>query len=227
MGVEMTTNPFLLIGKSTPLFLKGAAVTIELFLLAALLSVALGVCLGILSSEQFKVPYASKIINGLTFVSRAVPFFVQLLIVYFVVPDLFGFSLNPFAASIIALGLCSSGYVAQFIRGAINSLPLSQWESAFTLGYTKKQSLFFIILPQSFRLALPSLNNEFESLLKSTAIASSIGMLELTRIGMNVVSREMEPVPIYLAIAFLYGCLSLLLNFFTKRLEKRFTYAKY
>lgn len=223
----MTASPFILVWKSLPLFLQGLGVTLQLFLLASLLSLVLGVCLGILSCEKLKMPFLSKLINGLTFVSRAVPFFVQLLIIYFVIPDLFGFSLNPFAASIVALGICSSGYIAQFIRGAINALPLSLWESAFTLGYSKRQTLFAIILPQTFRLALPALNNEFESLLKSTAIASSIGMLELTRIGMNVVSREMEPVPIYLAIAFLYGCLSALLSWASKRLEKRFFYVKY
>ncbi|MCB1072877.1 MAG: amino acid ABC transporter permease [Chlamydiia bacterium] len=221
------TNSFSLIVKSFPLFLKGMTVTLELFILASVLSIIVGILLGILSCERLKIPIITKLINGWTFISRAVPFYVQLLIIYFVIPDLFGFSLCPFAASITALGICSSGYVAQFIRGAINTLPSSHWETASVLGYSKWQILFEIILPQSLRLALPSLNNEFESLLKSTAIASSIGMLELTRVGMNIVSREMEPVPIYLAIAVLYGSLSAILNVWTKRLEKRFSYVKY
>lgn len=223
----MISQSLAIIWKSMPLFLQGIVVTIQLFLLASLLSLVLGTVLGILSSEKLKIPIVSKCINLWAFSTRAVPFFVQLLIVYFVLPDLLGFSLNPFIASIFALGMCSSGYVAQFIRGSINAIDSSHWESAMTLGYSKMKTLFAIILPQAFRLSLPALNNECESLLKSTAIASSIGMLELTRIGMNVVSREMEPVPIYLAIAILYGCLSALLNWSIKKIEKRFFYVNY
>jgi len=221
------TNSLLLIWESLPLFLKGTFVTVQLFFSASFISLILGTCLGILLSDKCKVPYLSKFTAGWAFIAKAVPFFVQLLIVYFVLPDLFGFSLSPLIASIIALGACSSGYVAQFIQGAINAIPHSQWEAAFTLGYSKKRTVLAIIFPQSLRIALPSLNNELESLLKSTAVASSIGMLELTRIGMNVVSREMEPVPIYLAIAFFYLCLSLLLNFANKLIEKKVSYVKY
>jgi His/Glu/Gln/Arg/opine family amino acid ABC transporter permease subunit len=223
----MTTEPLFLIWKSLPLLLQGMIVTIQLFLSASTFSILLGICFGIVTCKKLRIPHLFKVINGVTFTLRAVPFFVQLLIIYFVVPEIFGFNLNPFPASVIALSLCSSGYVAQFIRGGIDEIPSSSWETASTLGYSKKQALFMIVFPQAFRAALPALNNELESLLKSTAIASSIGMLELTRIGMNVVSREMEPVPIYLAIALLYGALSLILNWTTKRLERKFFYVKY
>lgn len=223
----MKTESLTLIWKSLPLFFQGIVVTVELFFLASILSIALGTCFGMLTSNRLRLPLLSKAISGITFVFRAVPFFVQLLIVYFVVPEVLGINLNPFPASVIALGVCSSGYVAQFIRGGIDEIPLSQWETASTLGYSKKQTLFAVVFPQAMRAALPALNNELESLLKSTAIASSIGMLELTRMGMNIVSREMEPVAIYLAIAFFYGCLSFALSWITKKTERKFFYVKY
>ncbi len=223
----MTPDPFALIWRSLPLFFQGVVVTIQLFILASLLSMLLGIAFGMLTCKKLHCPFLSRLIQGMTFALRAVPFFVQLLIVYFVVPELCRFHLNPFSASVLALSLCSSGYVAQFIRGALDAIPVSHWETASTLGYGKRQTLFNIAFPQAFRSALPALNNEFESLLKSTAIASSIGMLELTRVGMNVVSRELEPVPIYLALAFFYGCLSLALTWVTKRMEKRFRYVNY
>jgi octopine/nopaline transport system permease protein len=73
-----------------------------------------------------------------------------------------------------------------------------------------------------FRNVLPAFNNELESMLKSTAILSSIGMLELTRIGMNIVSRELkQPLAIYLIVALFYVAMSLALNFAAKHLEKR------
>ncbi|KAN0027348.1 hypothetical protein ACTFIV_006924 [Dictyostelium citrinum] len=80
----------------------------------------------------------------------------------------FGISLILGTSSIISLGLCSAGYMTQIVKSGLDAISLSQWESAFTLGYTSFQSL-------------------------RTAIISSIGVLELTRMGMNIVSREMEP----------------------------------
>lgn len=224
MAAQLTHYVDLLL-RSTPLLLKGMLTTLHVLLFSSLLSFGWGILLGILSCNRLKIPLLSTLIEGITFTSRAIPFFVQLLIVYFVLPDLLGFNLEPFGASIVALGICSSGYVAQLCRGALNAIPNAQWEAALSLGYTTPEALVHIILPQMFRIVLPSFNNELDSLLKSTAIISSIGMLELTRMGMNIVSREMEPVPIYLGIAFLYLCMSAILNFLTKKLEKKVAYA--
>ncbi len=212
--------------RSLPLLLKGLEMTLHVLFFAASLSFTLGLLFGIFSSRRLKVPVITPLIEGMTFVLRAVPFYVQLMIVYFVLPDLLGFNLDPFPASVLALGLCSSGYVAQIVRAGINSIPVSQWEAAFALGYSMPQSLRSIILPQMVRNVLPAFNNEFDSLLKSTSIVSSIGLLELTRAGMNLVSREMEPVPIYLMVALFYLCLSAIVNMTTRTLERKITYVK-
>jgi His/Glu/Gln/Arg/opine family amino acid ABC transporter permease subunit len=210
-----------LITQSLPLLFKGALTTLQVFLFAASMSFTLGSLMGILSCSRLKIPF----IEGITFALRAVPFYIQLLIVYFVLPDLLGFNLQPFPASVLALGLCSSGYVAQIVRGGINSIPAVQWEAATTLGYTTFQSLRLVILPQVMRHVMPMFNNELDAMLKSTSVVSTIGMLELTRMGMNIVSREMEPVPIYLTVALFYICMSALLNLTTKTLEKKLCYS--
>ncbi len=223
----MKTSALDLIYQAMPLFLKGTLMTVQVFLLASTLSILYGFLLGVLSSKRLKLPLLAKVIEAATFVTRAIPFYVQLLLVYFVIPDLLNINIQAFTASVLALGVCSSGYIAQFVRGAIDSVPLIHWEAAYTLGYSKSKTLLRIVLPQTFRLALPALNNELDSLLKSTSIISSIGMLELTRMGMNIVSREMDPVPVYLTIAFFYLCISALLNRFAKLLERKFSYAGY
>ncbi|MES2344892.1 MAG: amino acid ABC transporter permease [Chlamydiota bacterium] len=210
-----------LLSRSLPLLLKGVVMTVQVLICSASLSLSLGLLFGIASCNKLKVPILSQAIELLTFVLRAIPFFVQLLLIYFVVPDLLGFDLDPFPASVIALGLCSSGYVAQIVRGGINALPPAQWENAFALGFNTSKSLKYIILPQMGRNILPMLNNELDSLLKSTSIASSIGMLELTRMGMNIVSREMQPIAIYLTVACFYICMSAFLNLITLRFERR------
>lgn len=215
-----------IIERSLPLLLQGTIMTVQIFICSSALALSLGALFGIATCSRLKIPFLSKGIELITFVLRAIPFFVQLLLIYFVVPDLLGFNLEPFPASCVALGLCSSGYVAQMVRGGLNAIPNSQWEGAFALGLNTTQSLRHIILPQTGRNILPMLNNELDSLLKSTATVSSIGMLELTRMGMNIVSREMEPVPIYLTVAVFYICMSLLLNILTRTLEKRLIYVK-
>ncbi|MBS0647704.1 MAG: amino acid ABC transporter permease [Verrucomicrobia bacterium] len=215
-------NTLELLSRSYPLLIQGTLMTIQVLLGAASISFSLGLVMGILSCNRLKIPVISLLVEGIAFVYRAIPFYVQLLIVYFVLPDLWGFNLEPFSASVIALGMCSAGYVAQIVRGGMNAIPDAQWEAASTLGYDIPRSLRYIVLPQMFRNVLPAFNNELDALLKSTAMASSIGMLELTRMGMNLVSREMEPVPIYLTVAFFYLCMSALLNFFTRNLEKRY-----
>ncbi len=221
-----TTNYISLLERSLPLLLKGVVMTVQILISSASLSLLLGLLFGIASCNRLRIPLLSQAIEFLTFVLRAIPFFVQLLLVYFVLPDLLGFNLEPFPASVIALGLCSSGYVAQMVRGGLNGIPPAQWESAFALGLNIPQSLQHIILPQMGRTILPLLNNELDSLLKSTSIVSSIGMLELTRMGMNIVSREMQPVAIYLTVAFFYICMSALLNLVARMLERRLTYVK-
>lgn len=202
----------------------GAGMTLKVLIVSSAISFSLGLLFGVICCHEIRIPYLSPLIQIMTFVLRAVPFYVQLLITYFVFPDLIGVNLDVFPASVLALGICSSGYVCQIIRAGINSIPQVQWEAAYVVGYNKINTLLFIIFPQMFRNILPALNNELEAILKSTSILASIGMLELTRIGMNIVSRELkQPLTIYLIVAMFYVLFSLTLNFIAKALEKRMT----
>ena len=209
-----------------PLLLKGLELTLAILAASGVISFLLGTIFGILLSDRLKIAGLSKCIEAIAFIYRAVPFYVQLLIVYFVLPDLLGCNLGPFAASIIALGGCSAGYIGQAVRSGINAVPDLQWESGFVLGLPRIKTLRYIILPQALRLILPNLCNEFDAMLKSTSIASSIGLLELTRASMNLVSREMEPVPIYLMTAFFYLVISLGINTLMRLLERRLSCCK-
>lgn len=191
--------------------------SILILLLASLLSFTLGLIFGVFSCNRLRIPVVSMLVEAITFIYRAVPFYVQLLLIYFCLP----WNLSPLEASVLSLGMCSSGYVAHIVRLGINAIPLTQWESAFSLGYGKWKSLQSIIFPQMFRNVLPAFTNELDSLLKSSAIASSIGLLEITRAGMNLVSRELEPVPIYLLVALWYLCLSAVFNSLMRTLERR------
>lgn len=221
----MDSSNLNLIYDSLPLLTQGAWMTLQVLFAASCISLGLGILAGIFTCNRLRSKMIAPFIEVITFILRAVPFYVQLLIVYFVLPDLLKINMEAFTASIITLGVCSAAYITQIVRCGINSIPIEQWESAATLGYSTQACVRYIIFPQMLRNVLPAITNELESLLKSTAILSSIGLLELTRMGMNIVSREMEPLAIYLTIAVFYVIISAGINRISKHIEQRFCYA--
>lgn len=210
------------IRQSAPLLMQGALTTITLWLLAVALSLSIGTVWGIVRCRRGRIALLSPLLDGITFVLRGIPFYVQLLISYFLLPDLLNINLPSFAAASLALGLCSAAYLSQIVRGGIDAVSIGQWEAAQVLGYSKLQTLRFIILPQAFRNILPALGGELDQLLKTTAVVSAIGVLDLTRAGMNIIAREMNPITIYTIIALCYLLMSSFLNGVTVLLERKF-----
>ncbi len=196
------------INRYVPLFASGLFMTLFIWMCAALISCGIGLLLGIASSNRMRFIWISRCIYGYVFILRAIPAYVQVLIVYFVLPEILSINLSAPLAAIIALGFCSSAYTAEIIRSGINAIPAGQWEAAQVTGFNRLQTLQFIVLPQVMTIIVPMLANELESLLKSTAIVSTIGVVELTRTGSNIIARYFNPIPIYLAVACLYVLLS-------------------
>lgn len=205
-----------------PLLMQGMWATIKVWIATALISMVVGLAFGIVRSRRVRIPLLSWALDGITFVLRGVPFYVQLLIVYFVLPDLMKINLSPMFAGIISLGLCSAAYTSQMVRGGINAIADEQWEAAFVLGLPKIETLSSIILPQALRNILPMICSELDMLLKSTSIISAIGVLELTRVGMNIIASEMQVVSVYLVIALMYLAISSVLNLGINMLERRY-----
>jgi His/Glu/Gln/Arg/opine family amino acid ABC transporter permease subunit len=216
----MSTTTILL--NSSYLLLQGTLTTLGIWITAACVALGIGFIWGALRAERLRVPYISMIVDGITFLLRGIPFYVQLLIAYFVLPELSGIELSASVTAALTLGLCSAAYVSQILCGGINAIAVGQWEAAYVLGYTKAQTLRFIVVPQTLRYVISALGGEFDQLLKSTALASSFGVLEVTRAGMNIISREMCPMTIYLALAAIYLALSSLLNALTYKLGRVF-----
>ena len=148
----------------------------------------------------------------------------QILIAYFVIPASLGIQVSGMQAALGALIFCSSGYVTQIVRAGINNINIGQWEACLVLGYNTKQTLKRVILPQVFNNILPSLFGELEQLLKSTALLATIGITELTRTGMNIISRELNPIPVYLLIALIYLSFSAFLQLIAWHIENRGRY---
>jgi ABC-type amino acid transport system permease subunit len=143
------------------------------------------------------------------------------LIVYYALPELIGISFSPFIAGILALGLNSTAYISEIVRGGINAIPEGQWEAAYVVGLNPWQTLRGIILPQMIRMTLPSLTNELTALIKETSILMMIGVAELTKISKDIVSRELDPMTIYLTAAVLYLAMTSGVTLFAQFTQKR------
>ena len=206
---------------SQPLLLQGVFMTLRLWCVALVIALIVGCLWGVLRSRKLRITGISLILDAVTFILRGIPFYVQLLIAYFVIPGLLGIDISAFFAATISLGICSAAYISQMVRGGINAVADGQWLAAQALGYSSPQMLRFIILPQVTRIILPALTGECDQLLKSTSIISAIGVLEITRAGMNIIARQMNPLSIYTAVALLYLILSSLLNIASYFLERR------
>ncbi len=219
----MLSNSITMIIEAAPLLLQGSLMTLQLWLCATLISLSIGIFLGVVRSEQIRVPVLSCILDVVTFMFRGIPFYVQLLIAYFVLPELMGIDLSAPAAGVITLGLCSAAYLSQIIRGSINAIPRGQWEATQVLGYTTPAALKYVILPQIVRSVVPGCAGELDQLLKSTSVISAIGVLELTGAAKNIIAREMNPLTMYVTIAVVYLLFSSILNGVSAALERRVT----
>jgi len=215
---------FNVIFEFAPLLLQGVLMTAFLWLGTSILSLAVGTIFGIFRCRKIRVNYFTPLLDIITWILRGVPFYVQLLIVYFVLPNLVGLNLSPSVAGIISLGLCSAAYVSQMIRGSINAISDEQWEAAWVLGLNKFQNLRYVILPQAMRTIIPMLCSEFDMVLKSTSVISTIGVLELTGAGRNILAMDMQVVPVYATVALLYLFFSSLLNIVFEYVERRLRY---
>lgn len=187
-----------------PLLLQGASITLVAWCIAGLASIAIGTVIGIIGCRRLASSKLTTIVRVYTFIAKGIPAYVQILIAYFVIPNLLGINIPGFLAATIALIFCSSGYVTEIVRSGINAIPRGQWDACIVLGYPPLSILWRVILPQAMRLIVSPLINELEQLLKSTSLLATIGVTELTRAGINIISRELNPLPVYLTIAIIY-----------------------
>jgi polar amino acid transport system permease protein len=204
--------------KSMPMLLKGALFTIQLSLLGILIGVVIGISLAFFRLSNRKIlDLPTRIF--INFI-RGVPFFIQILIIYYSFAGL-GFKIPAFIGGVIAMALNTAAFQAETWRAGIQSIHRGQTEAAHALGLTSIQTFRRITLPQVTMKVLPSITNEFIILLKNSSLVSVIGVVELTRTGQQIVSTSYRPAEIYITVAIMYLVMNLLIAQFAKYFEKR------
>ena len=191
--------------------LRGSTTSIEVFFLTLIfaLPLALPFCAGRMAKN--------RILSGATkaflLVIRGTPLMLQLLVVYFG-PSLLCLWFNNnfgtdfrvawprFLAALVALIVNYAAYFAEIYRGGIESIPIGQYEAAKVLGYTKRQTFLYIILPQVVKRIMPAMGNEAITLVKDTALVQVIGVSELLRVAQETQSRLFSFMPLFVAGVF-------------------------
>jgi len=213
------TLDFSLMTKSIPLLIQGAWLTVQITSISVLLGTLLGFIIGIMRVSHSRL-LSTPAIAYVEFI-RGTPLLVQIFLIHFATPQLLGFPLEAYYSAIIAMSINSSAYVAEIVRGGIQSIEKGQMEAARSLGMTYGQSMWYIVLPQAFRRILPALGNEFIALLKDSSLVSVITLEELTRKGQLIIGRTYKPFEIWIVVAILYLIMTLTMSQLVAYLERR------
>lgn len=154
---------------------------------------------------------------------RGTPLIMQIYLFFYIVGTAWGVE-NRFAAGVIILSTFEGAYISEIIRGSLLSLEESQLEAARAVGFTKRQTLRYVVLPQLITRTLPALTGQFASIIKDSSLLSMIAVIELTQTIREITAVNFRMFECYLLLGLMYLCLTLPISFVSKRLERRFQY---
>jgi polar amino acid transport system permease protein len=198
-------------------FLLGLWVTIKISFISMIIAFIIGLVIAIIRLSG--IPALDYIGSVYVTIIRGTPLLVQLFIFYFIIATIF--NLPRFWAGVMSLSIFYGAYIAEILRGAIQSVDKGQHEAAKSLGFNAWQRMTYIILPQALRKALPALVGELISLIKDSSLVSIISITDLTKVGREIVANTFSPFETWLTVAALYLMLTSILSFIGHKLEKR------
>jgi len=196
---------------------NGLIVTLEISALAAILSLLDGMLMAFmkLSKYQFLKDIATVYIT----IIRGTPLLVQIFIFYFIVATIF--DISRFYAGVVSLGIFYGAYLAEVLRGAIQSIDRGQYEAAKSLGMNSWVTMRYIIMPQALKRALPALVGEVIALVKDSSLVSVISITDLTKVGREIVANTFSPFETWIIVATIYFAITFSLSILGHKIEKR------
>jgi polar amino acid transport system permease protein len=200
--------------------LEGLAVTVQVTLLALAWGTVAAMLLGVASLSAF--PWLRAAVRVWVEVFRGVSAIILLFWVFFSLP-LLGISLTPMTAGVLALGLNTSAYGAEIVRGAVQAVPKGQTEASIAVNLSARQRLWSIVLPQAMVIMLPPYGNLSIEMLKASALVSLLGLNDIMLQGRDLRRQPgSDSVEIFVAVLILYFALSLCITVVFRLLERRF-----
>ena len=212
--------------KYLPQLAQGAILTLELVAIAVLAGLIVALPLGIARASRHW--YVRALPYCYIFFFRGTPLLVQLFLVYYGLAQfdavresaLWPYLRDPFWCATVTMTLHTAAYIAEILRGAIQAIPPGEIEAARALGMSRGKALFYIMLPRAARIGLPAYSNEVILMLKASALASTVTLLELTGMARTIIARTYLPVEIFFAAGVFYLVISFLLVQGFKLLER-------
>ena len=204
--------------------LGGMVTSIEIFLLTLLFALPLGLLIA--AGRMSSITPIRWLMKVYISIMRGTPLMLQLIVVFFAPYYIFGVNLSAdyrFTAVIIAFTINYAAYFAEIYRGGIEAIPKGQYEAAQVLGYGKLETFFIIILPQVFKIILPSVTNEVITLVKDTSLSFVIAIPEMFTVAKQIAAADASIAALLVAGIFYY-VFNVLVAFVMEHLENRLSY---
>ena len=202
--------------------LEGLKVTLEIFAMTLVLSIPLGILVGLMRTSKSII--LSKLSGAYVLIMRGTPLLLQIIVIFFGLP-LVGITFERFPSAIIAFTLNYGAYFGEIFRAGIQAIDEGQIEAAEVLGITPKDTFFRIILPQAFKTVLPPVANEITTLVKDTSLVYIVGMDELLKVGKIASNRDVSLVPL-LVVGAIYLIVIGILSKVLRKVEEKYDYYK-
>lgn len=202
--------------------LEGIKNTVIMALFATIIGIILGILIAVIQDAHEKnknLPVLNFLSKTYVSIIRGTPVLLQLMIIYYVIFK--SVEVNGVLVGIIAFGLNSAAYVSEIIKSGINSINKGQMEASRSLGFSYKESMFYVIMPQAIKNILPALGNEFITLLKETSVAGYIGIMDLTKAADIIASRTYDYLFPLILIAIIYLIMTLGLSRLVNLMERK------
>lgn len=215
---------------ATPLMLNGLKVTILISLLAIAIGMVIGCLTCLFGRSQNRLLRALAAIY--VWCIRGTPMIVQGFLMFFAFPQVIQkfisptFTITPFVAGLLTLSINAGAYMSEIFRGGIEAVSNGQVEAARSLGMSKGKAMLKVVLPQAFKICIPSLVNQFIITVKDSSILSAIGLAEIVNQTKVYVGATYDFFPAYITVAGYYLVIISILMVISKFVEKKFSYDK-
>lgn len=197
--------------------IKGAPVTFQATIFAIIGAIVIGTITGLGSVSK---KHWVNIISGIYVETiRGIPLLVQLIFIYYAMGRFF--KIEGMLAAVTALAICFGAYMGEIVRAGIQAIPKGQMEAAIALGLSRTQAFRYVILPQTVKVILPAIGNEFISMLKDSSLVSTIALSDILRKGREYISRTFLSLETMLVVALIYLVITLMLSRLVGIMEER------
>ena len=197
--------------------IKGAPVTFQATILAILGAIIIGTLTGLGSVSKRR--WVNMVSGVYVELIRGIPLLVQLIFIYYAMGRFF--RIQGMVAAVVALSICFGAYMGEIVRAGIQAIPRGQMEAAIAVGLSRGQAFRYVILPQTVKVILPAVGNEFISMLKDSSLVSAIALSDILRKGREYISRTFLSLETMLIVALVYLVITLVLSRLVGMLEER------